>query len=128
MRGGPRSRDAGKSESIHLSYAHLSQIFRKHTNDSMANPFPSWAHRDIETLIKWLLDASVNLGDIENETDLPKPIREKVSDARTSVKGALMLAREVRSSQEDLMSDAENQKAQDAAAQKTKHRPDARRD
>lgn len=78
----------------------------------MANPYPSWAHRDIETLIKWLLDASVNLGEIENETDLPKPIREKVSDARTSVKGALMLAREVRSSQEDLISDgAKNETA-----------------
>lgn len=90
----------------------------------MSNPYPSWAHRDIETLIKWLLDAGEKLADIENEIDLSRAVREKVSDARTSVKGALMLAREVRSTQEDLMNNGDETKDQTSgAAQKEEHEP-----
>ena len=69
----------------------------------MANPYPSWGNRDLETLIKWLLDAGEKLADVENEIALSRPVRENVSDARTSVKAALMLAREIRSAQEDLL-------------------------
>jgi hypothetical protein len=97
----------------------------------MSNPFPSWAHRDLETVIKWLLDASEQLADVENEIDLAKFVREKVSDARTSVKAALMLAREVRSAQEDLVSsngtERQNAPAQNAQTQSERPSPPGHR-
>lgn len=84
----------------------------------MSNPMPSWSHRDLETLIKWLLDAGNKLADVENEIDLARGVRENVSDARTCVKGALMLAREIRSVQEELIINGET--AQAAAHGETK--------
>lgn len=71
----------------------------------MANTYPTWAYRDLETLITWLLDASIQLANVENESNLSKPLREQVSDARTNVKAALMIAREIRSTQENLLSE-----------------------
>lgn len=64
---------------------------------------PSWAFRDLETAIGWLLNASTNVAEIEDDPNISRQTRELASDARTHVKGALMLLREIRSQHENLV-------------------------
>lgn len=66
---------------------------------------PTWCYRDVETSIGWLLTAASDLGVIENDPNISRQTRELTSDARTSIKAALMLLREVRSQHENLLSD-----------------------
>lgn len=73
----------------------------------MSKPLFSWAFRDLETMIAWLSTASTHLAEIENDPNLSRTNRELASDARTSVKGALMLAKEIRSASEDIQHNGE---------------------
>lgn len=66
----------------------------------MTTPLPSWAFRDLETSITWLMDANANAATIENDENIPRHIRELISDTRTNVKATLMLLKEIRSQQE----------------------------
>jgi hypothetical protein len=66
----------------------------------MTSPLPSWCFRDLETSITWLMDAGANAATVENDENIPKHIRELVSDTRTNIKATLMLLKEIRSQHE----------------------------
>lgn len=73
----------------------------------MAKPLASWCARDLETTIVWLMSASDDMSEIENNPHIANHIRELASDARTNVKAALMLTREMRSAHENISSDGQ---------------------
>ncbi len=72
------------------------------------NRLSSWMFRDLETMIAWLMNAAENIAEIENNDNISGQVRELASEARTNVKGALMLGRELRAQQESMLSGEES--------------------
>lgn len=67
------------------------------------NRLPTWTYRDLETSIAWVMNAAANLTDIEDDPNVSRKTRELTSDARTNLKAALMLLREIRSQHENFL-------------------------
>jgi|GEM_PF-6961815 hypothetical protein len=82
----------------------------------MSQSFPSWANRDLESVIALLKDAEAELAVVTDDADLAKDLRAHANATRALITAAKVMLKHIRSRQEDLFDEQETKtETQDAA-------------